>query len=157
MSESPLRGLFGTLLAAAACGAAFWATLAVGGDAGVWFPPAVAVVGVGCAAGRGAVGGAAVAALAGLLHGAATGSPVGACVAATAAVARVLGSLNLAPARRWAAAGVLGWGVAAAVAAVAGSDGMNLRSFPAAIVLGLLCGGVAAAVRFGDAGDRGWG
>lgn len=157
MNQSFTSELFGTLVAVAASGGAFAASLAVGDAGGAWFPPAVAVLGVGFAAGLGSVSGAAVAALGGLLHAAATHVPVGPSVAGAAAIAWVLGSLRLAPARRWALAGPAGWGVAGAVETVSSGNGWNLTSLPAAVALGLLCGGAAAAVRFEDGDDRGWG
>ena len=157
MSRSPLFELWKTLLALVACGAAFVVAVAANRTAGAWFPPAVAVVGLGCAAGRGAVGGAVAAVAAGALHAAAAGLPAGPCVIGAAAIAWGLSAVPLTPARRWAAAGVLGWACAGAASNFGGSAGWAAASLPASVLLGLTCGGLAAA--FGGAGgsDRGWG
>ena len=156
MNESPLTGLFPTFAAAAGLFLAFAATLALPPSVRAWCPPALAVLGLGFAAGRGAWGGAAVVAWAGALFAAAGHSPVGPAVAVGAALTFGLRSLNLAPARRWALAGGLGWVWAGATAVLAGGAWAEPASLPAALLLGTACGGIAAAIRGDRRIDRGW-
>ena len=155
MTRSPIRAACKTLLSLLACAAACAAALICRewyGGAANWWPPAVLVVGLGLAAGRGGWGGPVVAVAAGVLHAAAANGSIGFSVAGAAVAAWVLGAVPLAPARRWAAAGPAAWGLAEVLAGV---GDWSARGLPAAIALGLLCGGCSAAVApASDAGDR---
>ena len=159
-SPSSPRPIWATAGAAVAVFGAFVLSLRVGGTAGDWWPPAVAVVGLGLAAGRGPAGGPVLAVWAGALHAAATGGPVGVSVAVGAVLTAAVRALRPSDGRRWLLAGLGGWVWAAAVGATGasaggGSGAVSWVSLPAAVGLGLACGGVAAAWSGRTGGDRG--
>ena len=148
---SPVRGTLAALLCAAGLFLLFTAQLRWGAAAGPWFPPALLIVGIGLAGALSPVGGAAVAAWSGLLHATATGGSPGAAVVAAAVAVAGLRILSSSPARRWAAAGLIGWAAAAAVGffetGSAGEAVVAWRSLPAAAALGLSCGGAGGGGR----------
>ena len=166
--DASLRNLWVTVAAGAWLFALFAGRLWSGATAGPWLPPAVLIIGLGWAAGRGPIAGAVLVGWAGALHAAATGGPVGVSVAAGAVLLAALRSCGLGPVRCWAVAGGLGWVWAVAVRmgeAVVG-DGAAMPTdaelfapaeLAAAVVFGLLRAGVSATLA-GDPprDDRGW-
>ncbi|MFH5806894.1 hypothetical protein ACG2DA_22860, partial [Alienimonas sp. DA493] len=129
--------------------------------AGRWAPPVTLVCGLALSAGRGPVSGAALAVWAGLLHAGATAGAPGVAVAATVVLAAGLGRVRSDPGRRWALAGLLGWAAAAALTAAAATPGggfaLDWPSLPPAVAVGLLGGGLVAAICGSpNTADRGW-
>ncbi|QDT16894.1 hypothetical protein [Alienimonas californiensis] len=161
-SPSPAQEAALTVAAAGALFLLYCIELRWSEAAGPWAPPATLICGLALSAGRGSAGGAALAVWVGLLHAAATAGAPGIAVAATAALAAGLRLLTSEPGRRWALAGPLGWAAAAGLTAAAetfsgGGVEPGWRSLPLAVVVGLLGGGLVAAVGGSSrSADRGW-